>query len=118
MVLKNRVKRERWLAHYRDMGNAVLRMYFNSVTVQILVLCVALVSCIVYIAESYTHEENPPLEICFFLSFLIDYVFCYAQAQIKIDYVMSYMGIADLLSLIPFFGIFLGEKWSLIALPR
>ena len=110
MVLKNRVKRERWLAHYRDMGNVVLRMYFNSVTVQVCVLCIALLSCIIYIAETYTHQENPRIEVFFFTAFLFDYVMCYAQAQIKIDYVTSYMGIADLLSLLPLMSIFLGER--------
>lgn len=110
MVLKHRVTRERWLAKQREYVNMVLRIYFDSISIQICILGVALLSCIIYIEQTYTEVENVEIEIFFFSTFLFDYVMCVAEANRKSDYIFSPMGIADLLSMIPLVGIFIGEN--------
>jgi hypothetical protein len=98
------------MAKNREFVNIVLRIYFDSIAIQICILGVALLSCIIYIEQTYTEVENVEIEIFFFTTFLFDYVMCVAEANRKIDYISSPMGIADLLSMIPLVGIFIGKK--------
>jgi hypothetical protein len=100
------------MAKNREFVNIVLRIYFDSIAIQVCILGVALLSCIIYIEQTYTDVENVEIEIFFFTTFLFDYVMCVAEANRKRDYIFSPMGIADLLSMIPLVGIFIGKKES------
>ena len=112
MVLKHHVKKQRSLAQWRESVAIILKVYFDSITIQLIILGVSLLSCIIYIVETYTHEENLDLEVFFFSVFLFDYIMCITEASNKLDYVVSPMGLADFGSMIPLVGIFLGKNQS------
>ena len=106
------------MAQYRDGVMMVLRLYFDSITIQVFVLAIAVLSCIIYVYQTYTHQESVELEIFFFTTFLFDYIMCYIEANRKLEYVLSPMGLADLASLAPFLGVFLGETYLMNIMSR
>ena len=108
MVLTHHVKKQRLFAQWRENITLVLKVYFDSITIQMCILFVSLLSCIYYIVETYTHDENKDIEIFFFSVFLFDYAMCVTEASRKLDYILSPMGLADFASMIPLVGVFLG----------
>ena len=113
MVLKHHVRKQRLLAQWRESVAIVLKVYFDSITIQMIILAVSVLSCIYYIVETYTHEEDAEIEIFFFSVFLFDYIMCVTEASNKMDYIFSPMGLADFSSMIPLVGIFSGENQSI-----
>ena len=110
VAIKHHIRKQRALAQWRHSITIFLKIYFDSLTIQLLILGVSLLSCIYYIIETYTHDENMDIEIFFFTTFLFDYIMCVAEAGNKFDYISSPMGLADFSSMIPLVGIFLTDS--------
>lgn len=87
--------------------------YFDNIFAQTFILTVGMTSIVVYIADTYEHfdeVESECFEIIFFLVFGIDYIFSVVAAPKKMEYIFSFIGLADLMSILPVIDLFLPNR--------
>ena len=116
---RERVKSRKQLARLCNCFNAFLSCYFENLFVQLIVLLVALLSCVFYLLEVNGFngfQQILALDISFFIVFLVDYILCIAASNRKVDYIFSFIGLADLASLLPIIGTWVAE-FSVIPWP-
>jgi voltage-gated potassium channel len=99
----------RWQVNARRTFQATVEGYFESALVQSSVLLVGLLSCVTYVVEvSGGMDVYLGLDVFYFSVFAMDYMFCVAHAPRVRDYVLSWAGFADLASMTPAIGDFVG----------
>ena len=103
----------RWRVKARRGWQLALTAYFESPAVQTLVLLVGLGSCVTYVVQVSGGMGNVVgLDFFYFVVFAVDYALCLANAPRKFDYVFSWIGIADLASMVPIVGDLVGLTGS------
>ena len=116
MIPRHRIKssaaKSKWAARW----NQFLLFYFKSIVIQLSILLVATTSCILYLVEANMEDVGMAestfysLNIFFFCVFLLDYLLNIAAARRKVDYIFSFIGFADLASLVPVIGTFIAGQ--------
>ena len=106
---RERVKSRKQLARLGHCFNTFLSCYFENLLVQLVVLLVAILSCVFYLLEVNGFEQILALEVFFFTVFLVDYILCIAASNRKVDYIFSFIGLADLASLLPILGTWIAD---------
>lgn len=106
MVLKSTVKERRAVVRRNEIIFRAVDFYFGSMAIQSGVFGVTAVSCIWYISGAYSAvNQSTMLDSVFFSVFLLDYILCIIAVDKKYDYCVSSVGLANLVSMIPLFGI-------------
>ena len=106
MVLKSTVKERRAVVRRNKIIFRAIDFYFDSIVTQLGVLGVTTVSCVWYISGAYSIvNQSTMLDSVFFSVFLLDYILCIIAADKKYDYCVSSVGLANLVSMVPLFGI-------------
>jgi hypothetical protein len=102
------VKKARSFAKLNKIILIGLNFYFDTFVIQLCVAAVSVYSCVYYVMASFSDNlgEFWQLDILFFTVFLYDYIMCISAAHRKTDYIFSFVGISDLLSMLPLLGIF------------
>lgn len=84
----------------------VAEAYFRSFLAQLYMFSLSIISCVLYVAETY--QDNPYehvgmaiMEFILSISFLVDYVLTIAFALDRRRYIFSFNGIVDLVSILP-----------------
>ncbi len=90
-------------------------MYTTNVVLQLLVCIVSLTSCAWYVLNTYGIPRDEIVYIVvdsfFFGVFLIDYIFyVIASSPYYADFIFSFDGFIDLLSLLPIIAVFFPEE--------
>ena len=106
---RERVKQRKQLARLANCFNAFLSCYFENLLVQLVVLLVAILSCVFYLLEVNGLENILAVDIFFFTVFLVDYILCIVASNRKFDYIFSFIGLADLASLLPIIGTWIAD---------
>ena len=91
--------------------------YMRSNLTRMIILMASVVSCVVYVVETYLRREDNPgflwFAICVdmftFVVFGIDYFFNVMYAHTKIYYIVSFQGIVDLASLLSIVNLFVAN---------
>mmetsp|Transcript_27007 Transcript_27007/g.34997 ORF Transcript_27007/g.34997 Transcript_27007/m.34997 type:complete len:1147 (+) Transcript_27007:149-3589(+) len=90
-----------WGQYFR--GIAIL--YFQSLGIQFIMMCLAITSCVTYVIQTYYPEQNARLyqnlEIFMFAAFLTDFLLSFTVSTSGIKYCISTNGVIDFLSLLP-----------------
>lgn len=90
--------------------------YVSNAVVQTLSVAVSIASSAVYVLETYLDESKSQvtayvvLEVLFASIFLVDYVATIVAADNRLSYVFSFVGMADLLSILPVLSIWLEQS--------
>jgi voltage-gated potassium channel len=99
-------------------------IYLRSNIARVLVLFGAILSCILYVIETYVDNPNYltfsfVMDLIIFALFATDYLFNILYATIKWKYILSSQGIIDLLSLLSIMNVFVvGADLSFLPLFR
>jgi len=92
----------------------VAHSYTTNVVLQLLVCIVSLTSCVWYVLNTYGIPHNPIVYIVvdsfFFVVFLADYIlYVIASSPYCADFIFSFDGFIDVLSLLPIIAVFFSE---------
>lgn len=106
--------------------NEVAHMYMKSNGTRILILFAAILSCIIYVVETYLRNSESASfnlfamisDIVIFIIFFTDYVFNIIFAFNKIKYIFSLAGIFDFTSLFAVFNLFVTTELGFLPLFR
>ena len=109
-------ERKRSVCNLKDLAEA----YFRSVRAQSIMFLLSILSCVLFVAETYQEDFGTSnvalsaIEFAVSLAFLGDYVLSLVFALDRWAYAVSFNGIVDLLSILPL-GSFLAFHSGLIA---
>ena len=106
LVPKYKLRKRRIVVRWTASLARFINGYFDSIIIQLGILGVTIISCIWYVIGTYSSEDQSiAIEIFFFSVFAFDYTICIVAAQRKFDYMLSAMGLADLISMVPILSI-------------
>ena len=103
--------------NFRTLLKNTTTRYMRSNVTRIIILMASVVSCVVYVVETYLRREDNPgflwfaicVDIFTFIVFGIDYFFNVMYAHTKLYYIVSFQGVVDLASLLSIVNLFVAN---------
>jgi voltage-gated potassium channel len=93
---------------------SITTKYMRSNRTRIILLSAAVISCVVYVVETYLSRDSSPsffwfaicVDVGTFIIFGLDYLFNISYAATKMAYILSFQGLVDFASLLSIVNLF------------